>query len=188
MRLVGRAGLCVLLTWWGLVLSIGSIEGNDAGESFLHHVNLPFHEAGHLLFMPFGQLLMFAGGSLGQVLMPLICAGTLLIRTRDPFGASVALWWVAENCLDIAPYVNDARSLELVLLGGVTGKETDGHDWNNILTMLGWLQHDHRLAQAIHYTGIVLMGLSLLWGAVLLVRHYRRYQAMTVPSPDGRVS
>ena len=39
-----------------------------------------------------------------------------------------------------------SRALDLLLLGGVTGKETDGHDWNNVLTMLGWLEYDHRLA------------------------------------------
>ena len=80
------------------------------------------------------------------ILTPLVCLATFLVKTRDPFGASVTLWWVAESCMDLAPYINDARTLDLLLLGGVTGKETDGHDWNNILTMLGWLEYDHRLA------------------------------------------
>lgn len=59
---------------------------------------------------------MFLGGTLGQVLMPVICLVTFLVKTRDPFGAAVALWWTGENLLDVAPYISDARSLDLVLL------------------------------------------------------------------------
>ena len=77
--------------------------------------------------------------------------------SRDPFGASVALWWTAENFMDMAPYINDARALELILLGGVTGQETDGHDWENILSTLGWLRYDHRLAHLSYNVGIALM-------------------------------
>ncbi|HEY6085655.1 MAG TPA: hypothetical protein VIU63_09685, partial [Nitrospira sp.] len=80
----------------------------------------------------------------------------------------------AENFMDIAPYINDARALDLMLLGGVTGKETDGHDWENILSMLGWLPYDHHLAHLSYNLGIVLMLLSSIWGLTLLLRHVRR--------------
>jgi len=172
--LAGRGVVYLLLLWWGWGLMRAPIESSYAGESFLHLINLPFHEAGHLLFMPFGRFMMFLGGTVGQILMPIVCLLTFLIKTRDPFGASVALWWTAENFIDIAPYINDARTLDLLLLGGVTGKETDGHDWENILSMLGWLSYDHRIAQASQRVGTVLMLLSFVWGAVLLYRHERR--------------
>ncbi|HJT19815.1 MAG TPA: zinc ribbon domain-containing protein [Nitrospira sp.] len=172
--LLGRACVFVLLAAWGGKFIVTPLETNYTGESFLHLINLPFHEAGHLLFMPFGRFMMFLGGSLGQVLMPIVCLVTFLIRTRDPFGASVALWWTAENFMDLAPYINDARSLDLMLLGGVTGKETDAHDWENILGMLGWLQYDHRLAHLSYNVGTVLMLASLCWSGLLLVRHYSR--------------
>jgi hypothetical protein len=172
----GRAVLFVILVRWGWTFIVTPLEANYAGESFLHLVNLPFHEAGHLLFMPFGRFMTILGGSLGQVLMPLICLITFLVRTRDPFAASVALWWLAESLMDVAPYINDARALELVLLGGVTGQETDGHDWNNLLTMLGWLEYDRRLAHLVQNVGILLMLASYAWGGLLLLRHYRRRQ------------
>jgi len=172
--LVGRAVVLLLLLWWGWSFITIPLETNYTGESLLHLINLPFHEAGHLLFMPFGRFMMFLGGSLGQVLMPAICLGTFLVKSRDPFGASVALWWTAESIMDIAPYINDARAMDLVLLGGVTGKETDGHDWNNILTMLNWLEWDHRLAHAAYDVGILLMLLSYAWGWWVLVAYYRR--------------
>jgi uncharacterized C2H2 Zn-finger protein len=174
MTFYGRAALLVVMVWWGWTFITTPLETNYTGESFLHLINLPFHEAGHLVFMPFGRLMMFLGGTLGQILMPMICLGTFLIKTRDPFGATVALWWTAESLMDIAPYINDARSLDLMLLGGVTGKETDGHDWNNILTMLGLLEWDHRLAHLTYDTGILLMLASFIWGGILLLHHYRR--------------
>ena len=172
----GRTVIFLGLLWWGWTFIVTPLETNYTGESFLHLINLPFHEAGHVLFMPFGRFLMILGGSLGQVLMPMVCLITFLVQTRDPFGAAVALWWTAESLMDVAPYINDARALDLMLLGGVTGKETDGHDWNNILTMLGWLEYDHRLAHLAYNVGILLMLASFAWGAVLLLRHYQRRQ------------
>ncbi len=38
-------------------------------------VNLVIHEAGHIIFMPFGEFMMIAGGSLFQVIMPAAFAG-----------------------------------------------------------------------------------------------------------------
>ncbi len=174
MMFYGRAVVFVALIWWGWTFIVTPLETNYTGESFLHLVNLPFHEAGHILFIPFGRFMTILGGTLGQILMPIICLGTFLVKTRDPFGAAVALWWTAESLMDIAPYINDARAMDLMLLGGVTGKETDGHDWNNILTMLDLLEWDHLLAHFIHNIGIVFMLASFLWGGTLLLRHYRR--------------
>lgn len=177
MTFYGRAVLFVVLVWLGWTFVVTPLETNYTGESFLHLINLPFHEAGHIIFIPLGRFMTILGGSLGQVLMPIICLGTFLIKTRDPFGAAVALWWTAESLMDIAPYINDARALDLMLIGGVTGKETDGHDWNNILTMLGLLEWDHRLAHIAYNFGILLMLASILWGGIILLRHYRRFSA-----------
>src|SRR5215212_1996683 len=170
----GRAGVLFVLVWWGWKFIMTPLETNYTGESFLHLINLPFHEAGHVFFMPFGRFMTILGGSLGQVLMPVVCLITFLVQTRDPFGASVALWWMAESLMDVAPYMNDARAMDLMLLGGITGKETDGHDWNNLLSMLGWLEYDHRLAHLAYNIGIVLMLTSIVWGGLLLLRHHRR--------------
>lgn len=169
-----RVLVFLLLALWGWRFITSPLDTNYSGESFLHLVNLPFHEAGHLLFIPFGRFMTILGGSLGQILMPLVCLGTFLINTRDPFGGSVALWWTAENFMDVAPYINDARAMDLLLLGGFTGKEVDAHDWNNLLTMLGWLEYDHGLAKLSYGIGTGLMVLALVWGAMLLHRQYRR--------------
>ena len=151
------------------------METNYAGRSILHLVNLPFHEAGHIFFQIFGRWMTSLGGTLGQLLIPFVCLLVLLIKTRDPFGASVALWWLGESFMDIAPYINDARSGELMLLGGVTGKEADYgyHDWEFILSEVGLLRFDHLLARLAEGVGIVLMLTSFVWAGTILFRQYK---------------
>jgi hypothetical protein len=150
-------------------LARNGVEGSSAG-GFLHLVNLAFHEAGHLLFLPLGSFMTSLGGSLTQVLVPLVCAGTLLVKTRDPFGAAACAWWAGENLLDVAPYIADARALEMELLGGFTGQEVEGHDWEAVLGALGLLAWDVRLGRAAFAAGVVVMFASLGWAAVVLAR------------------
>jgi len=171
-----QAALLVVLTVWGLALIGSSVESNAAGKSFLHMINLPVHEAGHVFFAPLGDFMRSLGGTLGQLLMPLIAMLVLLLKTRDPFGASVALWWLGENFLDIAPYVNDARAGVLPLVGGNFGHSSPYgfHDWEYLLTETGLLRMDHQLAQASHALGSLIMLAALGWGAVLV---YRRFAA-----------
>jgi len=155
---------------------LSSVDSNAAGESSLHLVNLPFHEAGHVIFRPLGQFMASLGGTLGQLLMPLICFGVLLLKTRDPFGASVALWWFGENFLDIAPYINDAREGDLPLLGGNFGHSSPYgfHDWEYILNEAGLLHMDRALARLSHLTGSLVMLTALGWGGLLIYRDLGR--------------
>jgi hypothetical protein len=113
------------------------------------------------------------GGSLLQVLVPLICSVAFLTRHLNPFGASATLWWTGQNFIDVAPYINDARAQQMILLGGVTGRDAPGyHDWNNLLSRLGLLHLDHSLAKLAHFTGSLLIVLALAWGGYLLWLQY----------------
>jgi hypothetical protein len=170
-----RAALLAALFVWGWKLILAPISGSASGNSFMHLVNLPFHEAGHLIFSPFGRIMRSLGGTLGQILMPAICMIVLLLQTRDTFGASVVFWWIGDNLLDIAPYINDARSLTLPLLGGNTGRSAPYgfHDWEFILKELHIAQHDHLLANISHKLGALIMLLSFAWGAAVLFRQYK---------------
>jgi hypothetical protein len=171
----GRAIVFLVIFIWGWQFILTPLGSNYIAQSFMHLVNLPFHEAGHIIFSPFGKFIQTLGGTLGQLLMPLVCCAVLLIKTRDPFGASVALWWFGENFMDIAPYINDARALALPLLGGVTGKDVvDYHDWEYILGKLGMLQIDHTLASLSYAFGILLMLLTFAWGGFLLVKQFQK--------------
>jgi hypothetical protein len=171
----GRVLLFLLLIILGCKFALSSFTSNNAATHFLHLVNLPFHEAGHLIFRPLGRFMTSLGGSLGQLLMPLVCFIAFLVVKRDAFGASVCLWWFGENFLDLAPYINDARALSLPLLGGNTGRTAPYgfHDWEYILKETGWLRYDQTLAGFAHKFGILLMGLALVWAGFLLFRQYK---------------
>jgi len=163
--LLGRTALWIALAIWTASLLRTPLPA--LGDSFIHLINLVFHEAGHILFAPFGSFMMSLGGSLLQVLVPLVCAWAFLFQQDDPFAASVCVWWAGENLLDLSPYIGDARSLNLMLLGGPAA-EVEGHDWEAILTSLGWLHLDHTIAGAAWFCGAVVMIGSLLYSFFLL--------------------
>jgi hypothetical protein len=171
----GRVLVFIVLLIWGMKFLFSSIDSNYAGRSLMHLINLPFHEAGHILFRPFGPFLTSLGGSIGQMLMPLICFATLLLKTRDAFGASVCLWWFGQNFYDLAPYINDARSGTLPLLGGNFGHSSPYgfHDWEYLLTESGLLQYDHFIAKLAVVCGGTVMIISYLWGGYVLLLQYR---------------
>ncbi len=169
----GRVFVFLVVLIWGLKFIFHSVESNYAGESFMHNISLPFHEAGHLIFGILGDFMGVLGGTLLQIIIPLVCIGAFLKRA-DTFSASIALWWAAQNFIDAAPYINDARRQELILLGGVTGQDVPGfHDWNNILGRLGLLKLDHFLANTSHFFGVFLMLVSFVWGGYILYCQYK---------------
>jgi hypothetical protein len=171
----GRCALYSAFLVWGIYFVSLDLRSNEIGESFMHRVDLVFHEAGHVVFMPFGHFMMVLGGTLGQLLMPAVAGAVLLLKNRDPFGASLALWWLGQSVMDVAPYINDARDLNLMLLGGGTGRDRPGmHDWENILLDLGLIEHERALAVAADRIGTLLLVAGLAWGAAVLYRQYGR--------------
>jgi hypothetical protein len=169
----GRAVLLALFALWGMRLVWMDYRSGEIGSSFLHGPLLIFHEAGHVLFSPFGEFVMILGGTLAQLLMPAILGFALLWRNRDPFGAAVATWFLGASVLDIAPYAYDALDPQLVLLGGHTGEE-GGHDWIYLLSETGLLQQAHGLGSAIHKLGALIVLGSIAWAVWILLRQWRR--------------
>lgn len=169
--LAGRVIVFLVLFVWGWKFILSPLESNYAGQSFMHLVDLPFHEAGHIIFSPFGRLISVLGGSLIQLLVPAICIIAFLLKTRDTFAATVGLWWLGESFMDLAPYINDARVQKMILLGGVTGRDVPGyHDWNYLLRKLDMLRHDHSIASCAHNLGVTLILISFIWGAYILIK------------------
>ena len=168
--MIGRAALLAVLAAWTLSFAVAG-QG-AAAQSVLHLPNLVFHEAGHVIFSLFGQFMTVLGGSLLQVAVPLIIAGAFL-RQGDRLGAVVGAWWAGQNLVDLAPYIADARRLEMTLLGGRTGAEVEGHDWEYLLTEMGWLHLDQRLGTAAHIIGLTAMIAAVAYGTLLLLRARR---------------
>jgi len=167
-----RACVYVLFVLWGWRIASMDIRSGEITESFMHGINLVFHEAGHVFFMFFGRFLNVAGGTLGQWLMPIIAGVALHWKNRDNFGASLALWWLAVSFMDAAPYAWDAANPVLPLLGGGTGADRD-HDWIIMLGDTGLIKRAHGVGRLLHVTGLALLVLANVWGALVLRRQFR---------------
>ncbi len=123
----------------------------------LDGVNLVFHEAGHPIFGLFGsETLGFLGGTLMQILVPVLVAGAFW-RKRQTVGAAVAALWAGENGLNIARYMADARSQLLPLVGG------GEHDWATLFGQWGCLSRDTAIAGAVRTAGWLVMLGAWAW-------------------------
>ncbi len=128
---------------------------------WLDSLDLAIHETGHLLFGFAGETLMLLGGTLFQLLVPAAFV-VALWRGGDRHGATIPLWWMAQNCWNISVYVRDARSQELPLVGG------GEHDWAILLADWDWLSRDQALADAVHLLGVLLYAVAVIGGWILL--------------------
>ena len=124
---------------------------------WLDSLDLAIHEAGHLVFAVGGEFLGLLGGTLAQVLLPLAFV-VALWRQGDRHGATVPLWWLGQNCWNIATYVKDARAQELPLVGG------GEHDWALLLEQFGVLHRDLAISRAVALVGVILYGLAIILG------------------------
>lgn len=172
--ILGRAVVLALMLIWGWRFIAAPLSSGYAAETPLHLVHLPFHEAGHVIFGILGiRFLTVLGGTLGQLLVPAVIISAFLLH-RNPFGASVGVWWLGQSLMDVAVYADDARAGQLPLLGGVTGSEVEGyHDWEVMLGKLGWLAYDHFIARFFYLCGSALIVAGLAWGALLLRRQWQ---------------
>ena len=125
---------------------------------FIDNVNLIFHEAGHVIFMLFGQFLYVLGGSLFQILFPLVFV-FYFYKREDYFPASLLLFWVGQNLLNVSVYISDAIAMQLPLLGG----DTSTHDWNNLLQMTGMLKYTKSISLDVFVLGIIVITCAIFF-------------------------
>ncbi len=129
--------------------------------SFLDLVDLPIHETGHLIFRPFGEFLSIAGGSLFQIIVPVVFVGYFTWRLQY-YSAAVVLFWVGQSILNVWVYASDAVVMNLVLTSGFTGSEGSFHDWNYLLTETGLIGSTKIIAGVIRAVGtLVIIGAGI---------------------------
>jgi len=160
----GRGLLFVVFFIWGWWFIFTNGSWQDIGGSFLHNINLAFHEFGHVLFRPFGHFMTILGGSLFQIMMPLIVM-VGFIRQGDNFEAAIMLWWVGQNFIDLSPYISDGEYRGLPLISGM-GEES--HDWGNLLTMMNAVENAHIYGRMSFIIGCVILLLGLVWAGYIL--------------------
>lgn len=106
-HLAGRAIVWVLLLVWGVKFIFTPVSGEAFFASFMHLVNLPFHEAGHVIFSPFGRFIQVLGGTLGVWLRGIVdgCGACLgWVGTEPPVSGTAA--FACMNLKDSCPQIN----------------------------------------------------------------------------------
>lgn len=127
----------------------------------LDGANFIFHEAGHILFIFFGQVLQTLGGSLTQVAVPAACTLSFWRRRRHA-AAAATLFWTGESLTHVAIYIADARAMVLPLHGGPAVV----HDWRYLLGRAALVDAAPGLGQAVGGLGLLLILAAL--GALAL--------------------
>ena len=155
-RHLGRLAVAVGLGIYG-VIRLRNPEHWD----LLDDVNLAIHEAGHVFFQPLGDTLVVLGGSLLQVLVPLLFVAYFL-RQRESFSASVVAAWLGASLCNVALYIADSRAQQLPLLGG----ENVIHDWWYLLTEWDLLSRDVALAGWVRGAGAIAFVVAVLGAAI----------------------
>lgn len=122
---------------------------------------LAIHEAGHVVFAPFGEFMTVLGGSLLQLLVP-VAFVLYFARRGDRYAASIVLFWLAASTFNLATYVADARAGELPL---ITGSRSD-HDWTWLLIQLHALEHDVLLGRLLRFAAFLGYCAAILGGLV----------------------
>jgi len=158
-----RAPLVLWLAWIG-VRQFGDAEY----ASLLGALNLGIHEAGHMVFRPFGDVMTVAGGSLLQCLAPL-AAMWMFRRQPDWFGAAFCLGWLGTNLHSVGTYMGDAEAMRLPLVT-VGSAESVTHDWRFLFERFGLLHRCETIGALTHGLAHLLMAASVAACAWLLWR------------------
>ena len=156
----------------GVGLFFALVLCSEPGFVFIvDHANLLFHEAGHPIFGLFSERLETYGGTIGQLVFPVVLAVSFW-RQGQTLSFAGAVIWFFENWLNIARYMADARAQVLPLVGG------GDHDWHRILRRWNLLPYDVSIATAIKAIGWV--GMIAACGWVI----WRTWQDRHRPSPQ----
>ena len=158
---VSRGALIAWSACYALFFFLYAFRNRD-GFLFVDNANLVVHEAGHALFGWFGPTLGLWGGTILQLLVPLLLAASFAYK-RQTAATAFCLFVFFENFLYVATYMADARTqqLDLVSIGGGDGPQE--HDWYLMLTQIGMLQYDTRLAGMVRFLGWLGMLGSVAW-------------------------
>jgi hypothetical protein len=161
------------------VLFLVHAATEKSGFLILDHVNLPIHEAGHPLFGLLGGTIGIWGGTLMELLVPLLFVVYFAAR-GETSGTAFSAFWFGENFLYISAYIADARAMVLPLVGG------GEHDWNTILADLHLLQQDKTIGDVVRLLGWAIMIGSVVWFVTKRDRTAARREEDRLSRPPGR--
>jgi hypothetical protein len=162
--------------WWArapllllLLLLLRGYVGDPMHSSIFAGVNLAFHEMGHAAFFWLGnRILATAGGTIFEIGIPMCAAAYLLHKQRDPFGATVCVFWLGTALFGAGVYAADARAQALPLVSPFGPVDVDSHDWTLMLMKYGMLSRDQEIGAALRSSGVLAMTLSIALAAWVL--------------------
>jgi hypothetical protein len=156
-----RVGLTATLAVYGIAMLAA-----PSAWSVIDALNLPVHETGHVMFAAFGGTLTLLGGTLLQLLLPLAFAAYFTLHA-DEHAASLAIWWVGQNFVNVSVYMADAPALDRPPFGG------GEHDWNILFSQWGVLGQAGTYANLARGFGFLVMLVATVWGVfeALNARH-----------------
>jgi hypothetical protein len=123
---------------------------------FLDYANLMIHECGHPIFSVFGYTPMILGGTLAELIVPLVCTGYFFWK-REISAVAFCGFWFFENFPYIGTYMADARAQDLPLVGG------GEHDWATLFGQWGLLMQDQKIGGATRAIGWIGMLAVMGW-------------------------
>ena len=164
---VSRVAGIAWLSFYVLFLLYAYLD--RSGFLILDYVNLIIHEGGHFFFSWFGETIHILGGTLGELIVPLLCAAYFFWK-RETTAVAFSSFWFFENFPYIGTYMADARSNSLPLVG------SDLSDWAILFGRWGLLVQDQKIGRIMHILGWLGMIATVAWLA------YRTYQK-SAPKP-----
>jgi hypothetical protein len=149
-RITGIAWLCFYALFLLYALT------SRSGFLILDYANLIIHEGGHFFFSWFGDTIRILGGTLGELIVPLLCAAYFFFQ-RETTGFAFSIFWFFENFPYIGTYMADARTSALSLVG------SDESDWTILFTQWNLLAQDQKIGATMRALGYLGMFATGLW-------------------------
>jgi len=120
------------------------------------------HEAGHFLFGIFGRFFHFLGGTLLQILLPVVTA--IVFAKGSIRSLPFTLYLCGHSMVNASVYIGDApyKKLKLVSSGAI-------HDWNWIFTRLDMMEYAESIASIVNVLGIFTCIIGIVSGFIILV-------------------
>ena len=147
-------------TWsWSVVLGLAALYflWSRGNYGILDAFELAVHETGHVLFAFFGEFIRMAGGTLLQLIVPIMLAWGFYKGDYRP-GVQFSLFLLGHSLLNVSVYAQDARRQLLPLIGGRHVRL----DWNWMLDTAGMLAWDQEIGYFYLFLAIVVF-LFMAW-------------------------
>lgn len=151
---VSKPGGIAWIVFYVLFLLYAALD--RTGFLIIDYVNLMIHEGGHFFFSWFGHTITILGGTLGELIVPVLCAAYFWWK-RETTAVAFCGFWFFENFLYIGTYMADARTSALPLVG------SDESDWTILFGQWGLLAKDQQIGSSTRDLGWLGMLAATAW-------------------------